>query len=124
MHHTTHIFRAVDSTASSLSGHKAGEMFGTMPLQTVHSCGLAHCDVKPENIMLMPDGAIKLCDFGAAVAIDPRTGRVAAMPAEINNLELQVSFSMSEDSDSHVPEEAELTPYSLRKVTQVCSHVN
>lgn len=61
-------------------------------MQKVHEAGLAHCDIKPENVMLMDDLAIKLCDFGAAVAIHPNTGRVAAMPTEIINMEQQFAW--------------------------------
>ena len=31
-----------------------------------HSVGVFHCDVKPENVLLTPDGAVRLCDFGSA----------------------------------------------------------
>jgi serine/threonine protein kinase len=86
-------------------------------LQKVHSCGLAHCDIKPENIMMLEDSSIKLCDFGSAVAIDPSTGRVAAMPSEITDLEDQ--FASDVDHANSKPSLADLTPYSLRKVTQV-----
>lgn len=32
----------------------------------MHSHGVAHCDIKPENILLNSDGLIKLCDFGTS----------------------------------------------------------
>lgn len=33
-------------------------------LAAIHSVGVVHCDLKPENIMISPEGRIKLTDFG------------------------------------------------------------
>ena len=35
-------------------------------LEYAHRCGIVHADVKPNNIMLMPNGDAKLFDFGVA----------------------------------------------------------
>ena len=40
-------------------------------LQHLHARGIAHLDVKPDNIYTTPDGAYKLGDFGLAC---PRGG--------------------------------------------------
>lgn len=38
----------------------------------IHAQGFVHCDIKPENIRLTPDGRVKLMDFG----LMERTGRI------------------------------------------------
>ncbi len=42
-------------------------------LRHAHAAGLIHRDVKPPNIMIMPDGTAKLCDFGLARETGPGT---------------------------------------------------
>ena len=35
-------------------------------LGAIHGAGIVHRDVKPANIMLLPDGRVKIADFGVA----------------------------------------------------------
>lgn len=42
-------------------------------LDYLHKCGITHRDVKPANILVNPDGVIKITDFGVSSAVDVPT---------------------------------------------------
>jgi eukaryotic-like serine/threonine-protein kinase len=46
----------------------AGEVAAA--LEVAHERGLIHCDIKPANLLIAPDGRIKVTDFGIARVVD------------------------------------------------------
>ena len=54
-------------------------------LEHAHALGIIHRDVKPENVMVRKDGAVKLTDFGVAQLVDMErmtvTGQILGSPA-------------------------------------------
>ncbi len=60
---------AIDDDAALRIVGQIGDALGY-----AHRCGIVHADVKPGNIMIMPNGDAKLFDFGVARVIQKQAG--------------------------------------------------
>ncbi|MFG0258749.1 MAG: serine/threonine-protein kinase [Phycisphaerales bacterium JB041] len=50
-------------------------------LEAIHAAGLVHCDIKPANLLIAPDGTLKIADFGASSACAPDAAFTGDSPA-------------------------------------------
>ena len=50
-------------------------------LAHAHARNMVHCDIKPSNLLVNPQGVVKILDMGLSRLIERRRGRPAARPA-------------------------------------------
>jgi beta-lactam-binding protein with PASTA domain len=67
-----HTLREVLTARGRLAPHRALEVLEPVlrALAAAHRAGLVHRDVKPENVLLSDDGAVKVADFGLVRSVE------------------------------------------------------
>jgi eukaryotic-like serine/threonine-protein kinase len=81
-----------------------------------HAQSIVHCDFKPANVFILPDGTVKLLDFGLARVIDAGVGgeqtHVGASPTLVRQRAGTPAYMSPEHRDGH-PLDARSDVYSL-----------
>ncbi|MCM3887442.1 serine/threonine-protein kinase, partial [Frankia sp. R82] len=82
-------------------------------LQAAHALGVVHRDVKPGNLLLRPDGVVKVTDFGIARAVD-------AAPLTATGIMMGTAYYVSPEQASGRPVTPASDVYSLGVVAYEC----
>jgi serine/threonine protein kinase len=98
-----------------LSPREAMSVVGqsALALQVAHEGGVIHRDIKPGNIMIMPNGHVKLTDFGIARATDD-------IPLTTTGNVLGTSYYLSPEQTSGQAATSASDVYSLAIVAYEC----
>jgi serine/threonine protein kinase len=75
--------REVIQSEGRITAQRATEIVADVcsALEYSHRAGIIHRDIKPGNVMLTPEGAVKVMDFGIARAVAATTSTVTATAA-------------------------------------------
>jgi len=77
---TTNLSSIIKGDHGTMSKAQANKCFKCIAngLAHCHSLKVAHCDMKPENVVVSDDGCAKIVDFGEAVTLDEYVPRLKA----------------------------------------------
>jgi tRNA A-37 threonylcarbamoyl transferase component Bud32 len=84
-----------------------------LALEAAHTIGVVHRDVKPGNLLVRPDGVVKVTDFGIARAAD-------AVPLTHTGTVLGTAYYLSPEQASGAPVTPASDVYSLGVVAYEC----
>src|SRR5512135_356566 len=82
-------------------------------LQSAHTVGVVHRDVKPGNLLVRPDGVVKVTDFGIARTVD-------AAPLTATGIMMGTAYYVSPEQASGRPVTPASDVYSLGVVAYEC----
>ncbi len=72
-------------------------------LGALHALGIAHFDLKPGNVVLVPDGRVKLVDFGLSRWLDPDDSPLAEPTVSAQRLAGTLSYMAPERFEQAAP---------------------
>lgn len=72
-------------------------------LDYAHKCGIVHADVKPGNVMILPDGSTKLFDFGIARVYQSQSANASVEPDVLSAITPEYSSMQVLTGDEPVP---------------------
>ena len=94
---------AVESSSSILSWKESIRHYGLQLVEAmkyIHSQGIIHCDLKPQNCLCDLDGKLKLADFGSAI----QKQGVHCCPSILSNTPIHESLKTPYTVDYACPE--------------------
>ena len=72
-------------------------------LEYAHSCGIVHADIKPDNVMILATGEVRISDFGIARVLQAQTGENTVDPGILKAITPEYSSMQVLTGEKPVP---------------------